>query len=440
MGLLNRIADNFRRAADRLERLGLVAPPKPLEKEPGKGSTPWSDKRYRQVSHPEHGLTPRRIVDVYRRAECGFLGAQCDLFTGMIERDGHTRAQYEQRIESVAGKDWIVQAGDDRPKSIDNAKMLEERIRQSANFREYLQHQLTASAYGFGPSAPIWNVVDGMLAPQWFCNLEHNRFRADDHDNLYLLTDKEPFKGEALEPGHWSIHRHGIGRLARSGYMRTAVPLNYFKSQALAGWIIWLDRFGQPVVYGQYGEMAGPEERAALTEQVEKLGKDGASIFSEASKIVIDQAKGGGSDGVHPSIIAFVNDEVSKLITGSILLADGADGGSYAQANVQKNRSFDIVQAEATGVALTFTRSIGLPFVLWNGLDGAAPTLKLFVQPESDPTARAALYKTGGEIGVEMSKQQFRQEFQMKTPTGPDDIMKPPAPAPAPGGSPPPDK
>ena len=42
-------------------------------------------------AHPGFGLTPERVLRIFRAAEAGYPAAQCDLFDDLIENDGHLR-------------------------------------------------------------------------------------------------------------------------------------------------------------------------------------------------------------------------------------------------------------------------------------------------------------------------------------------------------------
>jgi phage gp29-like protein len=65
------------------------------------------------VSHPGDGLKPRRILELFLQEERGYSADMCDLFDDIIERDPHLRSQHEQRIDSVAGNEWMVLPGGD---------------------------------------------------------------------------------------------------------------------------------------------------------------------------------------------------------------------------------------------------------------------------------------------------------------------------------------
>jgi hypothetical protein len=93
---------------------------------------PWYD---RWASHPGQGLTLGRLFDIYWQAEWGYPAEQCDMFEDIVERDGHLRSNIENRIDAVAGKEWIVQAGGDAPADHKAAELLEQALRPRVRAR-----------------------------------------------------------------------------------------------------------------------------------------------------------------------------------------------------------------------------------------------------------------------------------------------------------------
>lgn len=419
MGVLARISRAMRGAADRLAQLD---PPEPTPARPTSGTqarrVPIYD-RWHRVNHPGYGMNPRRIVEIFNQAERGFPIDMCDLFDDVIERDAHLRSQHEQRIDSVTGNEWALLPGGDSKADRYAAVELEDRLRDVPNLLETFEHQLKANGYGWSGSETDWGRVRGLFAPQWFTNLPQRRFRFDERDRPFVITDKNWLTGEPLEPGRWWLSRRSHSSTVRAGYMRTAVLYSYFKGLSLRDWIVFAERFGLPFVYGVHDEQAPDDEKDALLEMVKMIGKDGSAIFSRASEIKIEQASGGTGEGVHASILATMDTQVTKLITGSVLMADGGDGGSYAQSKVQQGVRFGITMADALRLARSFEAAIGEPFVRYNGLDARAPRLKIHVVRDVDPATRMDLYCRGvNELGLKIDSEQPYQDFQFKPAPG----------------------
>jgi len=99
--------------------------------------------------------------------------------------------------------------------------------------------------------------------------------------------------------------------------------------------------------------------------------------------------------------------QITKLITGSVLMADGGDGGSYAQSKVQQGVRFQITLADALRLSRSFEQAVGVPFVRYNGLEARAPRLKIHVVRDVDPATRMDLYCRGvNELGLDIDSEQ----------------------------------
>lgn len=370
-------------------------------------------------THPGHGLTPPRIVQIYRSAEYGWPLQQCDLFADVIERDAHLRSQIAMRTKSVAGKTWIIQAGGDSPADAKAAAMLEERLRLVPQFKAMLEHLLMFNAYGYAAVGVAWEAVEKVFVPTWFDCVDQRRMVFGDRGEPRIVMNTKDFKGTELAPGSW-IFTCGPGNIPRSGLMRTATWWSLFKSMSVRDWVLVCERFGIPYPTGRYDEDMTKDEKDILRQAVASLGKDGYAVFSNKGIIETVKTDGNGTpDEVHGPLVSLANTEMSKLFTGATLTSgEGTSTGSYALGRVHENVLFQFTLSDADYLAEIFEYAIGRPFVVWNGLNAKPPRLKINVVRESDPAARMSIYKDAHAMGVAIDEDQFRQDFQLKKPTG----------------------
>lgn len=438
-GWFSRVRDFFSppRARRPEVRVLSLAPPSPLPDVPAEGLVsaqmdPWFDAYTPNI----RGMTPQRVGWIFRQAAYGFPIEQCRLFEWIIENDGHLRSQLETRRDSVAGKEWIVQAGGDD--AIDHlaAEALEDALRLVPNFTEVLEHQLEAPWYGYAASEIMWDVVDGVIAPVWFANLPHQRVLFDQYDDPRVITTNNMAPGVPMAPGAWFFSKRKHRRTAMAGLMRTATWWALFKRMSVRDWVSFCERFGLPMPLGKYPNNAPKEEKDVLLNTVAKLGRDAYGVMSEDMNIEFAKVDVSGAQAVHPELAAFCNAEISKVITGATLTSgEGTSAGSYALGRVHENVSFNIVMSDALRLGNWFAQQIGVPFIRWNGFDAKPPRLRINVVREMDPVQRLNGMSLAQGMGVEISKEQVRQENQYKAPTGPDDVLKreiPPAGPPVP--------
>jgi phage gp29-like protein len=119
------------------------------------------------VDAPGFGLTPDLVNAVFRAAEGGILWRRADLFDDVLESDGHLRSLVLGRRDAVAGKEWVIQAGGKDASSIAAAEALAEKLRDSLNFHEFLEHQLMAPYYGWSATEIDWAVDGGVVFPAY---------------------------------------------------------------------------------------------------------------------------------------------------------------------------------------------------------------------------------------------------------------------------------
>lgn len=379
-------------------------------------------------THPGTGADPQTVHHTFRMAELGHLWRQCDLFDDLIESDGHLRSLVEGRIGAVAGREWVIQPGAKDPASIKAAELLDASLRDAINFGDFLEHQLSATFYGFAASEIDWQLRDGAIVPVWFANAPHSRFVLDEFNELRLITKVGDTTGEPLAPGGWCVSRRRHKNLARAGLMRTAAWWAVFKRLSVRDWMIFAEKFGIPMILGVYAENASPEARSALEQAVEDVGEAGQAVLSEATKIVLHEVtqRSGDNQQLHPAVVALCESQMSKLINGSTLTSESGGPGSFALGKVHENRQFSLEVGDASRLGNVFRQYIGTTFLALNGFTGArAPRLKIQVMQEIDPLARAQIASiVVNELGAEIDGAHLLDELGFRRPLRPEDALK----------------
>lgn len=397
------------------------------------------------VGHPEYGIDPRTVVQIFMAAEQGDPTQQCDLIDGLVEGDCTLRSLFEQRAQAVAGKPYSVQAGGGQPGDALAARVLAEALRRLP-LVEFFEHQLAYNRHGWAATEIDWGVMifegRSYVVPVHLANVEPRRFKIDVKRNeLLLVTEAKP-RGEPLRPGKWVVTKRP-GRLARAGLMRTGAWAACYKRYGTRDWVVYAQRFGVPLVVIQYedgvsGGATADKATRALCETVAKnIGNDGAAVLPSSVKVEIKEAgRDGDSAAVHGGLIAYCNAELGKLVNGSTLTNDNSGGSSsYALGAVHADVRWDNVQYDAARLAESFLTQIATPFVAFNGLAAAAPLLHLQVVRDLAPEARARVAATWvNDLGGRASAQQLGEELGFRAPINEGDELggRETAPSPAP--------
>lgn len=424
-----------------ISRLGLNMPPAPPTLVEGVTTKPvemWD----RFVGHPGSGIDPRRVIAIYRMAECGYPLEQADFFADIVENDGHLRSAIEDRLLAVAGKDWQVMPGGEKPIDIKAAELLQAMLEES-NFDDAIAAILSSRYYGFSGTEIDWQRRDGEIIPSHFVTVPFRRFRFDSEDRPLLLNSSD-YQGEPLSPGSW-IWASNINALchitARSGMLRTAAWFALFKRWSWRDWVIYAEKFGIPLVIGKHDPNATEDEKIQLESTVQDIGEAGQATMSNNVEVEIREAqRSGDSASLHRSIVAEANQEIAKLITGSTLTGQTGGPGSFALGKVHEGRAFSLVTADARMVSRRFSRDLAAPFLEFNGLQGARlPWLKIYVERETDPVRRLDMAKKAQEMGLPLDIEQIRAETGFRAPPSEARELKAPTPPPSSEEPPPPE-
>lgn len=377
-------------------------------------------------SHPGFGLTTKRIWQIYRNAEAGWMRSQCDLFADILESDGHLQSLYNGRMDAVAGKEMVIQAGGTDDASLAAALALAEDIDiDTENFVEFIEHQLSSEFYGPSASEMIWEYGERSRrwSPERFINVKHRRFFIEGGSELRLITEAQRSRGVELLPAKWVISKgRQSANLARAGSLRTATWWSHFKRMSVRDWVIFAAKFGIPHVTGVFEERATDESKKALQKAVRDIGEGGQAMLAETTRIVLSELsqRSGDTSSVHPAIIALANSEMSKLINGATLNVEGSGAGSYAQATVHQGRSHVKDVAASMRICRAFRSQVAKPYCKFNGFLEAgakAPKLKIQVVQELDLKTRLALASIlANELGGDIDETQIRDELGLRKP------------------------
>lgn len=424
-------------------KLSIVRTP-PLPRRPPEGVAARSLPQDQFPGHPEYGLSPQRIVQIFRAAEAGWIQEQVDLFEGVVETDCHLRNLFDQRIRAVAGKPWVLAAAGASDEDALAARILQTALRRLP-MTQLWKHQLSFNRHGFAASEIEWDIVEiegrDWIVPVWFRNVPHRRFVVDKHDQLRLITADHPTTGEELAVGQWLITRVGGPKLARDGLMRTAMWPAKFKRDTFGDWYIYAQKYGLPLTLVKYELEHDEVSKDVGKEIIQNLSSDGGAMIPKGFEVEIkNEGRTSDSSGTHGGLISESNREMSKLINGGTLSNDNGDqgGSSYALGDVHGDVRFENLEDDAGTFSEALRLQVAEGFVRYNGLNAEAPYLVFLLARDTAPKQFLENADTAvNKLGVRVSRAQVRQVTGLREPLDDDDaVEKAPEPAPAPATAP----
>jgi len=387
-------------------------------------------------TYPSVKLTPDRLASIFKEADAGDIIRQAELFEEMEEKDPDLASLFQTRKLAVQGCDLevlpISESAEDKKIAahvkenlddldLDEAKLdLLDAVAKGAAFME-----INWQSNGKG----AWATCLEWIHQKRFTYIE---LSAGWNEPLpkcpRLLTDKEPLRGEDVPPFKVIYHRYKArsGFAQRAGLMRTIAYYYLFKNYDIKDWVIFLEKFGQPMRLGIFEPGAGKDDIAVLKEAIKNLGVDAGAVISSLTKIDFPRIEGvSAHSDVYERFGKFVNESYAKAILGQTATTEGTPGklgGEEARSEVR----YDLMEADAKALAKTLRQQLVWPMVGFNfGFDKPLPIVRFPMQRPEDLTKLASVYTTLADGEAEIPLSHVRKKFGIPARNGDEPILKP---------------
>jgi phage gp29-like protein len=387
------------------------------------GEVGVSGVRDRYSNYPSQGLTPERLTSILKEADQGDILRQAELFEEMEEKDAHLGSVLQTRKLAVAGLEWEVVAASGEKEDEDIAAFVREALTWVTNWDDALMDVLDAIGKGFSVMEIMWELAEGKV---WVDELRwrhQKRFTFYCRDRILdvprMITDAEPVYGEELIRNKFVLHRYRSrsGFVPRAGILRPCAWMHLFKNYTLKDWVVFNERFAQPMRVGKYSSGASEEERAVLRNAVFNLGADAAAVISESTVIeFLEQQGKRASSDLYERLADFCDRAISKAVLGQTLTTEQRSG-SYATARVHQQVRQDLLEADSRALAATITMQLIRPLVEFNfGPEKNLPAFRLNHEPEENLRDLAQTYRNLSDMGLEIPRTFIHERFGIPMP------------------------
>ncbi len=321
-------------------------------------------------------LTPKRLNQILKRAEEGWLVDQCDLFEDMEERDGHICAEIGKRKRALIGLKWGIQP----PK---NATAQEKTLAQNVtdileaipDFEDVILNLADGIGYGFSCLELEWQLIDNIWQPIELKARPHRWFQLSMFDrNIIKLRDGSSDGADLWQHG-WLVHKHKAktGDVSSMGLHRALAFPFLFKNYALNDYAEFLEIYGLPVIVGKYDIGESKEAQSKLLRAVSEIGHNARGIIPKSQEIEFLEAATKGTGEPFKTMIEWCENTVSKVILGGTLTSQSTGSTSTnALGNVHNEVRHDLLVSDAMQIGSSLTRLIGLIAEV-NGWQGRLP-------------------------------------------------------------------
>lgn len=243
-----------------------------------------------------------------------------------VRNDPHVHSCIQSRKTGTLAMKWQISASSNK-----QLNLLIEHNFARIDILALISNILDAIFYGFQVIEIIWKednkgglnteIIEPKPIECFFFDSENNlRFRSWRNSNGELLPQYK-----FLVPRHNAKYENPYGEaLLSKCYWATTL-----KNMGFRFWINFLEKYGMPLVIGQYTYPPSPEELANLSQRLNELVN--SQTIATPSDVNIDIKDIGQSKSVdlYLQLIKLANAEISKALLSETLTTE-MDAGSYA--------------------------------------------------------------------------------------------------------------
>ena len=385
------------------------------------------EDRYR--TYPTASLTPENLVSYLRNADRGLVGKQLDMLEEIEEKDGHILSVLQTRKLAVANKDWSVIPISKEDKDRGMAEWTEQKIKGIVHFRVALQELMDAVSKGWSMSEIMWgvkrteNVVSELkFRPQWKFTF------AESGEDFEIVQPNPP--NIPIPDNKFIIHRYRAksGFLGSSALGRTLLWLYLCKHSGMKYWLMFMEKFGMPLVEGIYKSTASREDKDVLLEAAEGFITDAYCVHSDQTEFMLTEANRGSSSDVYSAWQNFIDESISLVVLGQTASTKGTPGKLGSEQERSKVRQ-DIVAADCMALQETISQDLIRPLIVYNyGEQEVYPDFFLHYAPAEDLERLSKVHKTVFvDMGLPVAKQFLYEKYGVPKPEeGEEDLLEPP--------------
>ncbi|HWP59009.1 MAG TPA: DUF935 family protein [Candidatus Acidoferrales bacterium] len=398
-------------------------------------------------SYPSVRLTPEKLAGIFREADDGDILRQAELFEEMEEKDPLLGSKLQTRRLAVQSLEMEILPAS---KSAEDKKIADayRENHDELDWDEPALHLLDAIGKGFATvevnceiqGGQYWiNGFEWIPQKRWTYNAPSASWNAPLPKLPRLLTDEEPVRGIDLLEAYGSagafkvVYHRYLGRSGfpqRAGLLRGLAYYYLFKNYDIKDWIIFLEKYGQPLRIGKFTSGAGDDDKRVLKEALQNLGTDAAALISDTTLIDIIEAKAAQTSGdLYQSAAEYFDKIYTIAVLGQTATTE-ATPGKLGNESAKQHVRDDLLRADARALAKTWRQQVVWPWVGFNfGWDKKLPRVIFPIVEPEDLSELATTYKTLVEIGTPIPVSHVQKKFAIPEAQGDEPVLTAPQPA-----------
>ncbi len=275
-----------------------------------------------------------------------------------LKNDPHVWSCVQSRKSGLLSWDYsIMQYG--ASSSIANEL---ENIFADIDLQQIERDILEAPLFGYQPMEIVWKTTSGnkrYLVPEKIIAKPQEWFFYDSNGKLRYRKSGEP---KGIEPPPMKILNVQYEASYMNPYGNALLGKCYwpvtFKNGAIRFWVNFMEKYGMPILLGQFTRGATFEESQKLADELANMTEDSVIVTPGDIKIEMHEAARSTSIALYKEIIKHCNSEISKAILSQTLTTE-METGSYAASQTHFKVRREVILSDMRLVESVFNNVIG---------------------------------------------------------------------------------
>lgn len=358
-----------------------------------------------------HTLSVDTLHGYLRSAEQGDTADLFALYRDIIGSHAHTQAEFGKRKLAVLREPFSLTPADPEDDAqAAHTKAVLNHLADRTDWLRSMSHLLDSSLF---PISLLERWYKPSAKPGWRYEIDGIKAVPNTHlswpDGVISLRDTDPtgqFTGTYTQPDPRLYITHQGNLLTAvpdwwGGPARAIVFWWLFATMGRDWWARFMDRFGSPFLEGSYSSN-DDRSRWELENAFSAATRLFGIVVSNETQVKVHQVNTQQGGDAFESFHAVANREISKLIVGQTLSAEGQNLGlGGGQAGVQSDVRDDIRQFDALCLAQTVRTQILAPLWRLNGWTLPMPHVSFGALSTEDAEVNGELLATLFQAGIE---------------------------------------
>lgn len=274
---------------------------------------------------------------------------------------------------------------------------------------------LEAPLFGFQPFEIIWKLSEDkqkIILPERIIPRLQELFIFDKNGNIKLsnsmINNEELSAYKILVAGYEtnSINPYGHSLLSKCFYPVT------FKNGGLKIWLNFIEKFGSPLIMGQYQRGTTQDEIEKFADSLNLMAQDAVIVAPSDINVEFKEAAKSTSSELFRDLLKFCNTEISKAILSQTLTTE-IDIGSYAATEIHFRIRKEVILSDARLVETFINKIIKMIFEL-NFPNEKMPIFNLIIN-DAENTQRIERDIKITQMGFTFSKEYVANSYGFKS-------------------------